>query len=700
MDNLTRVSTLDRHNDHFFTTLPETYQIQVLVPEDYQGPIGFRVEYEEYDPMTNDHFTDARIILPWEKTKALPITPATREAGEPEHRGGGPNKSLWWKFVMPANGTTGFYNLIGTARNATLAAYQGADLRTLRMVRKGTDWVQFYAIGGETYYLAAETAADVVGDIELAYNFTALAQSHEVPGNLVAGFSFEEDSLPWRGAYGMVVNEAGRAADGDSHLFSTAGPVWQDLTTDPGGAYRIRFALKAMYQSAQADMKVTFGDATFQPGPVLLNPTYWSWFEFIATTTNATTRLTLEGSSALDAISVVPLGVAPQIVLEPSNATALAGSTAAFQAETRGSDALWHQWYFEGQPLPGANSPTLVLDNVGMEHAGYYTLIVTNAYGSDTSLPVSLTVETSVSPAIVLQPYGDEIYPGQYFVLSVAAIGEKPLQYQWYKDGEALEGATQRLIRFSEFQASDSGRYQVSVSNEWGTVSSLKVTLSLNPNPPPGGAGFMFETPKPSPGGQGGIVFDVDGITSLTGTNFSAQLYVGQSSSNLRPVGVPKSFQSGFDEGTWEKAYLNLPYIAPGDAFFAQVRIWDRDKGETYEEARALGGRFGRSVIIESVGTSVGTLNWPLNALSPFSLQAGRPEFNVGILTVRERNPDGSIVWELHGEPGFRYLVERRHENQHWQPYEVLTNETGTITFITSLLNSQTSLIFRSRIID
>ena len=63
--------------------------------------------------------------------------------------------------------------------------------------------------------------------------------------------------------------------------------------------------------------------------------------------------------------------------------------------------------------------------------------------------------------------------------LSVSAIGLKPLKYQWSRDGEEIEGANEPLFKLSKIKSTDSGLYQVEISNNLGTVRSKNVSVSV-----------------------------------------------------------------------------------------------------------------------------------------------------------------------------------------------------------------------------
>ena len=65
--------------------------------------------------------------------------------------------------------------------------------------------------------------------------------------------------------------------------------------------------------------------------------------------------------------------------------------------------------------------------------------------------------------------------------LSTWVVGSAPesVTFQWFKDGEAMPGATNNVLQFTNTQPSDSGSYQVEVSNDLGTTKSLPGGLTV-----------------------------------------------------------------------------------------------------------------------------------------------------------------------------------------------------------------------------
>ncbi|WP_269525997.1 S8 family serine peptidase [Coraliomargarita parva] len=75
-------------------------------------------------------------------------------------------------------------------------------------------------------------------------------------------------------------------------------------------------------------------------------------------------------------------------------------------------------------------------------------------------------------PQILNQPEGLTSAVGYAFSLSVLAIGDVPLQYEWRLDGVPISGATSATYSVASASLSDEGSYTVLVSNAEGSVLS------------------------------------------------------------------------------------------------------------------------------------------------------------------------------------------------------------------------------------
>ncbi|MBL9137756.1 MAG: immunoglobulin domain-containing protein [Verrucomicrobiales bacterium] len=85
-----------------------------------------------------------------------------------------------------------------------------------------------------------------------------------------------------------------------------------------------------------------------------------------------------------------------------------------------------------------------------------------------------------VEPPVITQaPQGQTVNAGVTVVITAAASGSAPLQFQWQKNGANIPFATGTTFTLSNVQVADSGRYRVVVSNTAGKVTSAEAVLEV-----------------------------------------------------------------------------------------------------------------------------------------------------------------------------------------------------------------------------
>src|SRR5208282_4383289 len=111
----------------------------------------------------------------------------------------------------------------------------------------------------------------------------------------------------------------------------------------------------------------------------------------------------------------------PMIASPPESQTAQASSTIDLQVDASGYPPPSYQWFFNGtNAIAGATNSILEVTNVLFAQSGAYTVVITNAYGSVTSLVATLIVQ---DPSIITQPVSQTLHPMQTAVFSVVADG-------------------------------------------------------------------------------------------------------------------------------------------------------------------------------------------------------------------------------------------------------------------------------------
>jgi glucose/arabinose dehydrogenase len=105
---------------------------------------------------------------------------------------------------------------------------------------------------------------------------------------------------------------------------------------------------------------------------------------------------------------------APRITTQPSDLTVAAGQPATFSAGASGTPPLSYQWRKNGANIPGATGTSYTLPSAALSDDGsIFDVVVTNAFGSDTSDGAILTVTANSLPtATITSPADRTLYSG------------------------------------------------------------------------------------------------------------------------------------------------------------------------------------------------------------------------------------------------------------------------------------------------
>ena len=95
--------------------------------------------------------------------------------------------------------------------------------------------------------------------------------------------------------------------------------------------------------------------------------------------------------------------------IQPLSVTAFNDSTVMFSVSAQGLTTVGYEWYFDGNPISGANSSTLILTDVSSNNVGNYYVVATNSYGSATSATgilaaVIYPAPSGTYPALIMGP--------------------------------------------------------------------------------------------------------------------------------------------------------------------------------------------------------------------------------------------------------------------------------------------------------
>jgi len=159
-----------------------------------------------------------------------------------------------------------------------------------------------------------------------------------------------------------------------------------------------------------------------------------------ATVGNATVTVTATDIGGGNVTFTIPVSVSsatPAISAQPTSVTVASGNTAVFTAAATAANT--YQWQFNGEDIPGATSPTLVVTNATTANAGSYTMIARNTLGTATSNAATLAVSNAAA-----------IDVGRLINLSIrtnAGVGDQTLIVGFTLGGDNVSGSTPLLLR-------------------------------------------------------------------------------------------------------------------------------------------------------------------------------------------------------------------------------------------------------------
>src|SRR5881296_1084529 len=139
----------------------------------------------------------------------------------------------------------------------------------------------------------------------------------------------------------------------------------------------------------------------------------------------------------------------------------------------------------------------------------------------------------STAPSITTQPASQSVTAGQMASFSVAATGTAPLNYQWRRNGAAVNGASSSTYSTPATSSSDNGgQFTVVVSNSAGSVTSSTAILTVNASIPPlqvtssqlsgGTVGTTYSATLNASGGTSPYSWSVSSGTLPTGLSLSS----------------------------------------------------------------------------------------------------------------------------------------------------------------------------------
>ncbi len=295
-----------------------------------------------------------------------------------------------------------------------------------------------------------------------------------------------------------------------------------DATTNALKFYRGNGALSIFLQSAQA--RGTLSGSGISTGRLYVGGTgtnaFNGWIDDIRVFGNVLDPMSIEAVRLAGASRLTGEGEPPQIDEQPVSQSVPVASPVQFFVDASGIPTPQYQWRKFGINLPGETSATLFFGNVIPDNAGSYDVIVYNAYGSVTSVTVTLNVGGGLF--FVSQPASQTVYEGENVTFNGTASSSNSITYQWRRSGTNISLATNSTLVLTNVALTSTGSYNVVAADGSATITSsvavlLVVPMEFNPDIsggaisiPAGGAGIVIRWPSIS-----NRVYDVLWSTNL-----------------------------------------------------------------------------------------------------------------------------------------------------------------------------------------
>lgn len=231
---------------------------------------------------------------------------------------------------------------------------------------------------------------------------------------------------------------------------------------------------------------------------------------------------------------------APVITGLPLSQTNTAGTTAVFSVSANGEGPLSFRWYWngtnalsDGAKVSGAESPMLVISNVLIGDAGSFSVVVTDALGSVTSMPpaiLTMTASTMADGPLFADDFVRLADPGPIPPWAVRSGN-------WMLTGGALTGGANTVQSYANVYLTNSWTdYSVEALIQFSSESAFGGGIGARLNPASGAHYAAWVYPAGSPGGSN--VLKLIKFQTWTGFGYHGTSGAAMAQASVAPVGL------------------------------------------------------------------------------------------------------------------------------------------------------------------
>lgn len=215
---------------------------------------------------------------------------------------------------------------------------------------------------------------------------------------------------------------------------------------------------------------------------------------------------TVSGTSEPAQIQVVGLPVITSQISGAGNKVVGTPVSLTISAQQVGTGLMSYQWYKDGVAMKdvaakaadpakgtpavtavtGTKTPSLYIQSLLATDTGVYTCTITNTWRG---VPAAVTTQAAAMtvtgyPVVMVDPADVTVLKGRPATFTIKADGVAPMTYQWYRNGQAIIGATDTTYTLSSTAVADSGaHFHCVATNAYGTAQSRAALLTVNALP-------------------------------------------------------------------------------------------------------------------------------------------------------------------------------------------------------------------------
>jgi len=195
------------------------------------------------------------------------------------------------------------------------------------------------------------------------------------------------------------------------------------------------------------------------------------------------------GTAATSASATLTVQYGPVVTASPADQAVDVGATASFTAAAGGDPVPSVQWEVSSDggatftAIRRATSLTYSFAASAAQDGNEYEAVFTNAIGTATTTPATLTVQTAA--IVTANPINQAVADGGTATFTAAATGNPTPSVQWEvsTDGgttfSAISGATSVSYSFTASAAQDGNEYEAVFTNAAGAATTVAATLTI-----------------------------------------------------------------------------------------------------------------------------------------------------------------------------------------------------------------------------